>query len=166
MKLKESWAIKLPWAKFYVGLNGNLHIVKCRICNEVEGNDRILVAKWNFLYKHASQQKTKKIIKTNVKKGELYYSQICKHAINHKLFVSHNRQIVVAQLGNGDARKKGRKVAQFAKVLNLLQQGQRMLEYEAMKPLHEFFAMLKTSKKHWSDNYKWTIAKFMHQQVL
>jgi hypothetical protein len=41
-----------------------------------------------------------------------------------------------------------------------------MLEYEAMRPLSKVFAMLKTSKKHWSDNFEWTIVEFMHQKVL
>jgi hypothetical protein len=48
-----------------------------------------------------------------VKTGELYYSQNCKHAKNHKLFVFHSRQIVVAQLGNGDVGKMGRKIVQI-----------------------------------------------------
>jgi hypothetical protein len=55
---------------------------------------------------------------------------------------------------------------QFAIVLHLLQQKHPMLEYEAMKPLHEFSAVLKTSKKHWSDNFEWTIIEFMHQKFL
>ncbi len=37
------------------GINGNLHTIKCRICNEVEGRDKILATKWDFLYKHTNQ---------------------------------------------------------------------------------------------------------------
>jgi hypothetical protein len=41
-----------------------------------------------------------------------------------------------------------------------------MLEYEALKPLFKFLQMSKNSKKQWSDNSSWTMAKFMHQEVL
>jgi hypothetical protein len=40
------------------------------------------------------------------------------------------------------------------------------LEYDAMKPMHEFLTMPKTNKKHWSDNSKWTIIEFMHHEGL
>lgn len=55
---------------------------------------------------------------------------------------------------------------QFATIFHLLQQGCSMLEYEAIKLLYEFLIMPTTSKKHWNDNSRWTIAKFMHQEVL
>jgi hypothetical protein len=60
----------------------------------------------------------------------------------------------------------GRKVVQFATILHFLQQGCHMLKYDAMRPMYEFLAVPKTSKKHWSDNSKWTIIEFMHQEVL
>jgi len=41
-----------------------------------------------------------------------------------------------------------------------------MLEYDAMRPMYEFLIVPKTSKKHWSDNSRWTIVEFMHQEVL
>jgi hypothetical protein len=38
-----------------------------------------------------------------------------------------------------------------------------MLEYEEMRPLYESFAMPKTGKrKHWNDNFGWTIVEFLH----
>jgi hypothetical protein len=41
-----------------------------------------------------------------------------------------------------------------------------MLEYEALRPLFQFLQMPKNNKKHWSDNFSWTMVKFMHQDVL
>lgn len=41
-----------------------------------------------------------------------------------------------------------------------------MFEYEEMRPLYEYFAMQKTSKKHWNDNFGQTIVEFLHQEVL
>ncbi len=51
---------------------------------------------------------------------------------------------------------------QFATIFHLLEQGCPMLEYEAIKPLYEFLVVPTTNKKHWSDNSRWTIAKFIH----
>ncbi len=44
-KFQDSWATKLPWAKLYVRSNGSLHTVKCRICSEVEGKNKVLFVK-------------------------------------------------------------------------------------------------------------------------
>jgi hypothetical protein len=42
-KFQYSWATKLPWEKFYLGSNGNLHTIKCKIYNEVGGKDKYLL---------------------------------------------------------------------------------------------------------------------------
>jgi hypothetical protein len=41
-----------------------------------------------------------------------------------------------------------------------------MLKYEAMRPLFEFLVVRKTKKKHYSDNFDWTIVEFMHGEIL
>lgn len=43
---------KLPWAELFVGLDDNLHIIKCKICSEVEGKDKLIVFKWDSICKH------------------------------------------------------------------------------------------------------------------
>jgi len=63
-------------------LNGNFHIDKCRICNEVEGKDRFLFPKWDFLCKQIGDKKFDKNIGIDVKKGDWYYLKVCKHAKN------------------------------------------------------------------------------------
>lgn len=48
-------------------------------------------------------------------------------------------------------------------MLRLLQQGQcPMLEYETLRLLFEFLTILKNSKKHWTNNVGWQMAKSMH----
>jgi hypothetical protein len=47
-----------------------MHIVKCRISSEVEGKDKVLSVKWDFLAKYASRRKAAKDIGTDVKKGD------------------------------------------------------------------------------------------------
>ncbi len=133
--------------KTTIGLNDNLHIVKCRIYNEVERKDEIFDAKWDSFCKHVGQRKAEKNIGTNVKKGDWYFSKYCKHAKNHKLFTSHSYGNFATQPANGMARENRRKVVQLTIVLHLLQQGRPMQEYEVIKPLYEFLLLPKNSKK-------------------
>jgi hypothetical protein len=41
-----------------------------------------------------------------------------------------------------------------------------MLEYEALKNFYDFLVVPKNNKKHWSDNFRWTMVEFMHQEVM
>jgi hypothetical protein len=41
-----------------------------------------------------------------------------------------------------------------------------MQKYEAIRPLYEFLAMPKNSKKCWSDSSSWTMVEFMHHEVM
>ncbi len=68
-KYQDSWVAKLPWAKLCVMSSGNLHSIKCRIFNEVEGKDKVLFTKWG-LAKHVGCRKVAKDIGTHVKKGD------------------------------------------------------------------------------------------------
>jgi len=90
-KFQDSWAAKLPWVELCLGSNGNLHIVKCRICSEVEGKDKIFAIKLDSLCKHVGWNKAKKNIGTNVKKGDWYHFKDNRHAKNYVLlgFRSH-----------------------------------------------------------------------------
>ncbi len=36
-----------------------------------------------------------------MKKGDWYYSKVSRHGKNKKMFISHNRESVVAQVANG-----------------------------------------------------------------
>lgn len=78
-KFKEFWHVKLPWTRFYLGSNGSLHTIKCKIYSKVERKDKILATKWDSFCKHVGWQKVLNNIGINVKKGEWYYSKYCKH---------------------------------------------------------------------------------------
>lgn len=43
------WAIKFPWAKVVIGLEGKMTHVRCRICNEVGKRKKFLVPKFDGL---------------------------------------------------------------------------------------------------------------------
>ncbi len=70
-----------------------LHNVKCNICSQVEGKDKLFGLKWDALCKHIGRKKTNKNIGL-VKKGEWYYMKSCKHVKNHVELASCNCQII------------------------------------------------------------------------
>jgi hypothetical protein len=47
------WVTKLPWAKVVVGCDGKLMIVQCKVHNEIECRENLLVSKFDSLQKHA-----------------------------------------------------------------------------------------------------------------
>jgi hypothetical protein len=55
-------------------------------------------------YKHVRHKKVDKNIGINVKKGDYYYSKVCKHTKNKKFHVSHSCKSVITQVVNGLAR--------------------------------------------------------------
>jgi hypothetical protein len=126
--------------------NGNLHTIKCRIFSEVEGKNKVLFAKWDYLVKHVGCRKVAKDIGTHVKKGDWYYIKLGRHAKNQKLFTSHGRESIATQVAHGVARKNAKKVVNFVIMLNLLQQGCPMLEYGTLKPLFKFLHVIKTTR--------------------
>ncbi len=135
--------------KLYLMSNGNLHIIKCKNYSEVARKDKLFILNGILFVSTHVTRKLTKILKLMLKKGDhWYYSKVCKHAKNQNLFNFHNHESVVAQVTNGMARKKVRKIAQFTTISHMLQQGHPMLEYEAMKPLFEFITIPKNNKKH------------------
>jgi hypothetical protein len=61
---------------------------------------------------------------------------------------------------------RARKINQFGTMFHILQHGRPMLEYESMRQLFTFLKMPHLSKKHWSDNFGWLIAKYLYRQVM
>jgi hypothetical protein len=39
---QDTWVAKLPWAKFMIGVNRKVHKIKCKVCNKIEGHDKLL----------------------------------------------------------------------------------------------------------------------------
>ncbi len=67
-KFQDKWVVELPWVELFIRKDGNLHIVKCRICIEVERKDKLLVSKWDSFCKHIGHKKALKNIGFDVKK--------------------------------------------------------------------------------------------------
>jgi len=77
----------------------------------VARKDNFFYPKWDYLCEHACHKKVTKILKLMLKKGDhWYYFKVYKHAKNQNLFNFYNHESVVAQVANGMARKKVRKL--------------------------------------------------------
>jgi hypothetical protein len=69
-KFQDRSVIELPWVELSIRKDGTLHIVKCRICIEVDGKDKLLVSKWDSFCKHVGHKKALKNVGSSVKKRD------------------------------------------------------------------------------------------------
>jgi hypothetical protein len=67
-KFQNFWATKFPSVELCMGSHGNLHTIICKVCSEVDGTDKLLLAKWDSFCTHVGRKKVDKNIGTNVKK--------------------------------------------------------------------------------------------------
>ncbi len=91
-------------------------IEACTLSNvgfEVEGKNKIFVTKWNSFYKQTNHQKVVRIMGSNVKKGNWFYSKVCKHAKDWKTHVSCSRKTIMPNWHMEWQEKKFRKLFNF-----------------------------------------------------
>jgi hypothetical protein len=81
------WAPKLLWAEAIIGCDGKLMMVQWKVCNEIRGQEKLLVPKFNNLQKHARRQKCK-VPCLKCAKGKYFMLIDNKHAKNKWLWVS------------------------------------------------------------------------------
>jgi hypothetical protein len=53
-RFRNAWVAKLPWVKSIVGVDGRVHKVKCKIHNKIEGHNKFMELKLNYLCKHTN----------------------------------------------------------------------------------------------------------------
>lgn len=56
---EEFWVMNLPWAKNVMGCDGKLSMICYKVCNEIDGREKMLVLKFNNLLKHVGRRKCK-----------------------------------------------------------------------------------------------------------
>ncbi len=56
---KEIWTAKLPWAIGIMGCDGKHSMVCCKICNEIDEREKLMVPKFDGLQKHVGWPKCK-----------------------------------------------------------------------------------------------------------
>jgi hypothetical protein len=68
---QDSWAARLPWVESSLGRDGRVTQVRCKVCSEVEGREKLLAPKIDLLWKHVGRRRALTSIGT-VKKGDHY----------------------------------------------------------------------------------------------
>ncbi len=97
---QDSWVAKLPWAESIMGAKGKATQIKCKVCNIIDGRNRLLVAKSNSLWKPISCRNAT-IISTGVVMGDIYFLKTNQHVINEKLYVQRGKNYVLKQIVEG-----------------------------------------------------------------
>jgi hypothetical protein len=82
---QDTWAIKFPWAKSVMGSNDKVVQVRCKVCSFIDGKDKLLVVKLDFLWKHARCPKPL-VVMSGVKVGEHYFLKFNAHVANEKFY--------------------------------------------------------------------------------
>ncbi|CAM6101694.1 unnamed protein product [Calypogeia fissa] len=80
---QSTLASQLPWAKPIPDANGDWTQVRCIVCTQVNGQDKILLAKLDTLCKHAGWKRAMVDIWT-VKRGEVYHITNNEHQKNER----------------------------------------------------------------------------------
>ncbi len=78
-KFQVVWGLKMPWAKPIFNEVGLVTSMKCHVCSKIENKDKVLVAKWDSIEKHASKRK--------VSNGKWFMDPNCGHAKNEIAYV-------------------------------------------------------------------------------
>jgi len=118
----EGWATRFCWSKLVCGKDGKMHKVKCWVCSKVEGRDKLLVPKLDYLIKHSGMWKCT-IVKLRVTIGQYYICRINSHVKNEKLFDAKGLDMVVIQLENGGKAERKKNTSNLWQIglINLIQ---------------------------------------------
>lgn len=88
---QDSWAAKLSWDKAVMGVDGKISQVRYKMCIFVERQDKLLVVKIDFLWKHVGRCKA--LCDTpKVKKGEYYYFGQNQHIRNEQIYYARTSE--------------------------------------------------------------------------
>jgi hypothetical protein len=105
---QDSWAAKLPWVESVLGANGFVAQVKCRICSDVEGREKLLVPKIDGLWKHAGRRRALANF-GNMKKGDFYFTSTNQHVKNEKIYFARGGvRLCCSNLPQGWCRRDAR----------------------------------------------------------
>jgi len=83
-----------------------MKMVRCKICPDIEGKEKLLVPKLDSLIKHSRVRKCNKA-RLGVILGQSFFCPSNVHVKNEKLHASRGRDTIVVQIANGN--KVGKK---------------------------------------------------------
>ncbi len=88
------WATRFPWFEPICGPNRKMKMIKCKICFNIEGKEKLIVPKLNSLIKHFGLKKCSKA-KPWIILGQSFLCPFNVHVKNDKLHASRGSDIVV-----------------------------------------------------------------------
>ena len=157
---QDVWAARHPWAESVLGADGQVRQVRCKVCSDVEGREKLLKPKIDGLWKHAGRRRATTSF-GKIKAGEYYFLSKNAHIKNERLYfakLGRAGQTVLEQVAEGTTRERKRKNVQFRAICWLLMQGRSITQYEDMRDLFEILGVPDFPKKHWSITIGWEMA--------
>lgn len=131
---QDSWAAKLPWAEAVIGSDGRVTHVRCKVCSEAQGREKLLVPKIDSLWKHAGWRKALADM-GKIWHGEYYYLVTCQHVKTERVFFAKGGDTVAQQLMLGISKERKLNTIQLKCLFTILSQGRPMCDYVAMEVL-------------------------------
>jgi hypothetical protein len=145
-----------------LGRDGCVTQVRCKVCSEVEGREKLLVPKIDSFWKHVGKRRALTSIGT-VKQGDHYFLTTNQHVRNERVYFSRVGDTIAQRVVQGAIQEHQHKLVQFRLLFWILSQGKPMSNYEAC---HELFMQLSVpncSRKHWSASSGWDMADSMSE---
>jgi hypothetical protein len=79
-----------------LGADGSVAQVRCRICIDVKGRDKLFISKIDGLWKHARRRRALANFR-NVRKGDFYFLSTNQHVKNKKIYFAKGGGATVLQ---------------------------------------------------------------------
>jgi hypothetical protein len=159
---QDPWAACLPWAESVLGRNGRVTQVRCKVCSEVEGREKLLAPKIDSLWKHAGWRRALTSIST-VKQGDHYFLTTNQHVRNERVYFSRVRDTIAQRVAQGTIQERQHKLVQFQLLFWILSQGKPMSDFEACRELFMQLSVPHCPRKHWSASSGWDMADNMSE---
>jgi hypothetical protein len=159
---QDSWAARLPWAESVLGRDGRVTQVRCKVCSEVEGREKLLAPKIDSLWKHAGRRRALTSIGT-VKQGDHYFLTTNQHVRNERIYFSRVGDTIAQRVAQGAIQERQHKLVQFRLLFWILSQGRPMSDFEACRELFMQLSVPHCPRKHWSASSGWDMADSMSE---
>jgi hypothetical protein len=113
-------------------------IVRCKVCSKIEGENKLLVPKFDSFIKHSSLKKCI-VVKPRMVVGAYYVNPNNARVKNEKLYISIRHDTSTSKARK--AKKKKKKYVQFVAIWHLLKQGRPMIDFENFFYLNKFILL-------------------------
>jgi len=102
--------IKMPWVRFIFNEVNLVTLVRCHDHTQIDIQKKVLVAKWDYTYKHVSKKK--------VFYGNWNMDPKCGHAKTEIVMFNYQQQLSSNIFNPGHTKENKQKLIQFATIFN------------------------------------------------